>query len=75
MTLPPIREWWPQLSLEARVDVLGDAAPHLSERTREEIRTITGAVVGMAETLTEKDLDYARSETRAEIDADDSVDS
>lgn len=32
MTLPPIREWWSELSLEARVDVLGESAPQLSER-------------------------------------------
>lgn len=70
MTLPPIREWWPELSLEARVEVLGDTSPHLGERTREEIRTITGAVVGMAETLSDEDLDYARAEARSEIDAD-----
>ena len=67
MTLPPIREWWSELSLEARVDVLGESAPHLSERARAEIRTITGAVVGMTETLSDEDLDYARSETRSEI--------
>jgi vacuolar-type H+-ATPase subunit H len=70
MTLPPIRDWWSELSLEARVEVLGEAAPHLSERAREEIRTITGAVVGMAETLSDEDLDYARSEARSEIDED-----
>lgn len=70
MTLPPIREWWSELSLEARVEVLGDAAPHLTERAREEIRTITGAVVGMAETLSDDDLDYARSEARSEIESD-----
>lgn len=68
MTLPPIRDWWSQLSLEARVEVLSDAAPHLGEKAREEIRTITGAVVGMAETLSDDDLDYARSEARAEIE-------
>lgn len=73
MTLPPIREWWSELSLEARVEVLGDTAPHLGERTREEIRTITGAVVGMAETLSDDDLEYARSEARSEIAADDSA--
>lgn len=73
MTLPPIREWWSELSLEARVDVLGDAAPHLSERAREEIRTITGAVVGMAETLSDDELDYARSETRSELEEEDST--
>ncbi|MCI1020254.1 hypothetical protein HWD99_16635 [Microbacterium sp. C5A9] len=69
MTLPPIREWWSELSLEARVDVLGDTAPHLGEGVREEIRTITGAVVGMTETLSDEDLDYARSAARAEVDA------
>ncbi|WP_455904500.1 hypothetical protein [Microbacterium sp.] len=72
MTLPPIREWWSALSLEARVDVLGESAPQLSERTREEIRTITGAVVGMKETLSDEDLEYARSETRSEIADEDS---
>lgn len=72
MTIPPIREWWSELSLDARVEVLGDTAPHLGERAREEIRTITGAVVGMAETISADDLAYARSETRAEVDAADS---
>ena len=73
MTLPPIREWWPGLSIEARVEVLGDTAPHLGERTRDEIRTITGAVVGMAETLSDDDLEYARSEARSEIEQEDSA--
>lgn len=72
MTLPPIRDWWSELSTESRVEVLGDASSHLSERAREEIRTITGAVVGMAETLSEEDLEYARAETRSEIDAEES---
>lgn len=72
MTIPPIRDWWSELSLEARVEVLGDTAPHLGEQAREEIRTITGAVVGMAETLSDDDLDYARSEARSEVDAQDS---
>lgn len=73
MTLPPIREWWSELSLEARVDVLGDLAPHLSERVRDEIRTITGAVVGMVEPLSDDDLEYARSEARSQIDGHDSA--
>ena len=63
MTLPPIREWWPELSDDARLDVL-EHAPHLGETAREEIRTITGAVVGMAEELTADDLDYARDEAK-----------
>lgn len=62
MTLPPIRDWWPELSDEARLDVF-EHAPHVGDAAREEIREITGAVVGMAETLTDEDLDYARSET------------
>lgn len=69
MTLPPIREWWSELSLEARVEVLGASAPHVGERAREEIREITGAVVGMAETLSREDLEYARAAARAEVDA------
>lgn len=67
MTLPPIRDWWSELSLEARVEVLSDAAPHLGAKAREEIRMITGAVVGMAETLSDEDLDYVRTEARVEI--------
>jgi hypothetical protein len=62
VTVPPIREWWSQLSDEARLDVF-EHAPHLGEIARAEVREITGAVVGMAETLDEDDLDYARSET------------
>ncbi|MGJ0387612.1 hypothetical protein [Microbacterium sp. CGR1] len=72
MTIPPISEWWSELSLEARVEVLGDTAPHLGEKAREEIRTLTGAVVGIAETLSDDDLAFARSEARAEIEAADS---
>lgn len=71
MTLPPIREWWSEISREARVEVLSDTAPHLGERAREEIRTITGAVVGMAETLSDDDLAFARAEAQAEVDAAD----
>ncbi|WP_341956927.1 hypothetical protein [Microbacterium sp. LWH13-1.2] len=69
MTIPPIREWWSELSLDAQVEVLGDTAPHLGEKAREEIRTITGAVVGMAERLSDDDLAFARQEARAEVDA------
>lgn len=61
MTLPPIHDWWPELSEEARRDVLDSDTPHLGEAVREEIRVITGAVVGMVESLTDDDLDYARA--------------
>ncbi|MGN7964583.1 hypothetical protein ACTJKK_00760 [Microbacterium sp. 22179] len=62
MTLPPIRDWWPQLSIDARRTLLDGELPHLTDAVREEIREITGAVVGMQETLSDEDLDYARAE-------------
>lgn len=65
MTLPPIKEWWPELSADARAELLADDAGHLGETAREEIREITGAVVGMAETLSDDDLDYLRSHAQA----------
>lgn len=61
MTLPPIRDWWPGLSEEGRRAVLDSDTPHLDEAVREEIRVITGAVVGMVESLSDDDLDYART--------------
>lgn len=61
MTLPPIRDWWPGLSEEGRRAVLDSDTPHLEEAVREEIRVITGAVVGMVESLSDDDLDYART--------------
>jgi hypothetical protein len=61
MTLPPISEWWPELSEDARRSVLDGDSPHLDEDVREEIRVITGAVVGMVESLSAADLDYARA--------------
>lgn len=61
MTLPPISEWWPELSEDGRRAVLDGDTPHLDEAVREEIRVITGAVVGMVEALTDDDLDYARA--------------
>ncbi|MEW2461161.1 hypothetical protein [Microbacterium sp. K41] len=61
MTLPPIDEWWPELSDDARRAVIGSGSRHLDEDVREEIREITGAVVGMIETLSEDDLAYART--------------
>lgn len=60
MTLPPIREWWHELSDDARRAVLDSDSSHLEEDVREEIRVITGAVVGMVEELSDDDLDYAR---------------
>ncbi len=63
MTLPPIREWWTQLSEDSRRAVLDGDSPYLDEDVREEIRVITGAVVGMVEPLSDDDLDYARSHT------------
>ncbi len=65
MTLPPIRDWWPQLSIDARRTLLDGELPHLTDAVREEIREITGAVVGMQETLSDEDLDYARAEVEA----------
>ncbi|MCK2022296.1 hypothetical protein KZC52_05140 [Microbacterium sp. kSW2-24] len=65
MTLPPIRDWWPQLSIDARRTLLDGDLPHLTDAVREEIREITGAVVGMQETLSDDDLDYARAEVEA----------
>ena len=61
MTLPPIRDWWSELSEDARRAVLDSSSPHLDEDVREEIRVITGAVVGMVEALSDADLDYARA--------------
>ncbi|MFS0911490.1 hypothetical protein AB3M89_06835 [Microbacterium sp. 179-I 3D2 NHS] len=61
MTLPPIEEWWSRLSPEARQSVLTGDSHHLDETVREEIREITGAVVGMIETISAKDRKYARA--------------
>lgn len=61
MTLPPIDEWWSELSPDARKSVLDSDSTHLEESVREEIRQITGAVVGMIEQLSAKDLKYARA--------------
>ncbi|MFS0852627.1 hypothetical protein [Microbacterium sp. 179-I 3D4 NHS] len=62
MTLPPIHEWWPHLSVEARHEVIDDGSPHLGEKVREEIRQITGAVVGVQESLSAEDVEYARTQ-------------
>jgi hypothetical protein len=61
MTLPPIRDWWSELSDDGRRAVLDSDTPHLDEAVREEIRVITGAVVGMVEALSDDDLEYARA--------------
>ena len=61
MTLPPIDEWWSELSPDAQQAVLDSDSPHLDETVREEIRQITGAVVGMVEQLSAKDRKYARA--------------
>jgi hypothetical protein len=65
MTLPPIHDWWPHLSVDARHDVVGSESRHLSETVREEIREITGAVVGQQEELSDEDVEYARTQTEA----------
>ncbi|WP_337006327.1 MULTISPECIES: hypothetical protein [unclassified Microbacterium] len=61
MTLPPIRDWWSELSDEGRRAVRDSETPYLDEAVREEIRVITGAVVGMVEALSDDDLAYART--------------
>lgn len=63
MTLPPIDDWWSELSADAQQAVLGSGSNHLDETVREEIREITGAVVGMVEALSDEDLKYARAHT------------
>lgn len=65
MTLPPIHEWWPRLSIEARHEMIASGSLRLDEAVREEIRTITGAVVGAEEELSDQDLDYARTQMEA----------
>ncbi|MCK2036230.1 hypothetical protein KZC51_08775 [Microbacterium sp. SSW1-49] len=65
MTLPPIHEWWPHLSIDARHEVVDSGSAHLTEKVRAEIREITGAVVGMQETLSDEDLDFARTQSEA----------
>lgn len=67
MTLPPIEDWWSELTNDAQHAVLGSGSPHLDENVREEIREITGAVVGMVEMLSDDDLKYAR----AHLESDD----
>ncbi|MFE7195705.1 hypothetical protein [Microbacterium oxydans] len=66
MTLPPIRDWWPELSPDGRRAVLNSDTSHLDDAVREEIRVITGAVVGMVESLSDSDLAYARKHSEAE---------
>lgn len=66
MTLPPIRDWWPELSQDGRRAVLDSDTAHLNDDVREEIRAITGAVVGMVESLSDADLAYAREYSEAE---------
>jgi hypothetical protein len=61
MTLPPICDWWSALSEDGRRAVLDSDTPHLDEAVRDEIRVITGAVVGMVEQLSDDDLEYARA--------------
>lgn len=65
MTLPPIREWWPHLSTEARQSLLDGDLPHLSEEVRAEVREITGAVVGITEALSDDDVEYAAAEVES----------
>lgn len=67
MTLPPIRDWWPELSQDGRRAVLNSDTSHLDDAVREEIRVITGAVVGMVESLSDSDLAYARKHSEAEV--------
>lgn len=62
MTLPPIREWWPELSPDARAELVGGDLRHLGELAREEVREITGAVVGIKESLTDEDHEYLRTQ-------------
>lgn len=62
MTLPPVREWWPGLSPDAKAEVLGGDLRHLGELAREEIRELTGAVVGIREALSDEDHEYLRAQ-------------
>lgn len=61
MTLPPIRDWWAELSVDAQHAVIDGGSRHLDETVREEIREITGAVVGILEEISPADLRYARA--------------
>lgn len=66
MTLPPIADWWADLSPDAQQAVLDSDSRLLDESVREEIREITGAVVGMVEALTAADVKYARAHRRSD---------
>ena len=43
MTLPPIDDWWSDLSPDAQQSVLDSDSHLLDEAVREEIRVLTGA--------------------------------
>lgn len=62
MTLPPIHDWWPHLSIDARHELLESGSAHLGDTVRDEIREITGAVVGKQEELTEEDVAFVRTQ-------------
>ncbi|MDX2376719.1 hypothetical protein M4I32_07890 [Microbacterium sp. LRZ72] len=61
--LPPIEDWWPDLTIGARHELLREPTAELTPRTRQEIQTATGAEVGSDARLADDDVTYVHTQT------------
>jgi len=60
--LPPIEEWWPRLSIEARHAVLEHLAAPLDERVAEEIARVIGRPIPEGASLSHVDIGYVETQ-------------
>lgn len=61
--LPPINEWWPHLSIDTRNLLLEYPSAPLVGTVRQEIANATGALIDDGATLSERDVQYIRTQT------------
>jgi len=56
--LPPIEDWWPELSIGARHAILEDLHAPLDERVRAEIERLTGETIPPDATLSHHEVGF-----------------
>jgi len=61
-TLPPIEDWWADLTIEARHAVLDDLHAPLHERVRVEIEHLTGRMIPEGTVLSAHEVGFVETQ-------------
>jgi len=62
-----IHEWWPQLSIDAKHELVEAPGKPLTDQVREEISAITGEEIPSAAVLSHEDVEFIETQ-REQVD-------